>query len=212
MLLVIGLVGLAAMAIPALGHSHSAHAGITHTTPGPVGSAAAHGISHANSAPVVTGGRGALQQFLPADTTHAGGLRYVPSPRAVFSLLALYGAFGNAGVHAFHLSFAVAAIAAAFPALLVERLVVRPVWNLVFRLEAPPCSPLQQLILSPAQAVTPFRNGRGVVSTVRDGRSVQLVATLRKDQATLQVQVGTSLLIEDVDAANERVTVSIARN
>ena len=98
------------------------------------------------------------------------------------------------------------------PQLLVERLLVRPLWNLVFRLEAPPCSPLEQLILSPALAVTPFRNGRGMVSTLRDGRRVQLVATLRQDQATLQVQVGTSLLIEDVDAANERVTVSIARH
>ena len=212
MLLVIGLVGLAAMAIPAFGHSRGAHAGITHAAHGALGRVAAHGITHPNAMPALTGSRGALQQLLPAETSPGKSFRFLPSPRAVFSTFALYGAFGNAGVHAFHLSFAAAAIAAAFPALLVERLLVRPLWNVVFRLEGPACSPLDQLILSPAEAVTPFRNGRGLVSTVRDGRRVQLVATLRKDQMGQQVPVGTRLLIEDVDAAKERVTVSVARN
>ncbi len=210
MLLVIGLVGLAAMAIPAFGHSHGAHAGIGHGAHGGLGRAA-HGIGHANATPVVSSARGALQHLLPAESAQRSGWRFVPSPRAVFSVLALYGAFGNAGVHAFHLPVAVAAIGAALPALLVERLLVRPLWNTVFRLEARACSPLEQLILSEAEAVTPFRNGRGMVSTVRDGRRVQLVAALRKDQAAQPVKVGARLLIEDVDAANERVTVSIAR-
>ena len=146
---------------------------------------------------------------MPADTAHTSAWRFVPSPRAVFSVLALYGAFGNAGVHAFHLPFVVAALVAALPALFIERLLVRPLWNLVFRLEAPACSPLEQLILSEAEAVTPFRNGRGMVSTLRDGRSVQLVATLREDQRAQPVKVGTRLLIEDVDATNERITVSV---
>ncbi len=218
MLLVIGLVGLAAMAIPAFGHSHGAlsghgaHAGIGHAAHGPLGHGAVHGSAHANAAPVVSSARGALQHLLPADAAHASGWRFVPSPRAVFSLLALYGAFGNAGVHAFHLPFLVAALAASFPALLVERLLVRPLWNLVFRLEAPACSPLEQLVLSEAEAVTTFRNGRGMVSTVRDGRRVQLVATLRKDQEALPVKVGARLVIEDVDSANERVTVSVVHH
>src|SRR3954469_21575759 len=121
MLLVIGLVGLAAMAIPAFGHSHSAHAGLGHAAHGALGRAAGHGIPHAGAAPAVTGARGALQHLLPPETAPGKSLRFLPSPRALFSVLALYGAFGNAGVHAFHLSFAAAAIAAAFPALLVER-------------------------------------------------------------------------------------------
>ncbi len=204
MLLVIGLVGLAAMAVPAFGRAHGALPGSS-----ALGHGAAHGISHAHVAPVAPGARGALQHLLPADPGHASGWRLVPSPRAVFSVLALYGAFGNAGVHAFHLPFLIAALVAAAPALLVERLLVRPLWNLVFRLEAPACSPLEQLILSEAEAVTRFRNGRGMVSTVRDGRRVQLVANLRKDQAALPVKVGARLLIEDVNAANERVTVSV---
>ena len=215
MLMVIGLVGLAAMAIPAFGHGHgalsghgghsglgnAAHGGLTH---GP-------GIAHANGLAAPTA-RGAIQQLLPADSGRAQGWRIVPSLRAVFSVLALYGAFGNAGVHAFHLPFLIAVFAAALPALLVERLLVRPIWNLVFRLEAPACSPFEQLVLNEAEAVTPFRNGRGMVSTVRDGRRVQLVATLRQGDDAQSVRVGSRLLIEDVDAANERVTVSIARN
>ncbi len=210
MLLVIGLVGLAAMAVPAFGHSHGALSGHG----GGIAHGGAHGaaIPHASATPVLGSARGALQHLLPADAAHPSGWRFIPSPRAVFSVLALYGAFGNAGVHAFHLSFVVAALASALPALLVERLLVRPLWNLVFRLEAPACSPLEQLTLSEAEAVTPFRNGRGMVSTVRDGRRVQLVATLRDDQRTQPVKVGSRLLIEDVDAANERVTVSIVRD
>jgi hypothetical protein len=216
MLLVIGLVGLAAMAIPAFGHSHGAlsghgaHGGVGHASNGALNHGS--GVSHASALPVTSGARGTLQHLLPPDAALSSGWRFVPSPRAVFSVLALYGAFGNAGVRAFHLPFLLAALGATVPALLVERLLVRPLWNLVFRLEAPACSPLEQIVLSEAEAVTPFRNGRGMVSTVRDGRRVQLVATLCRGEEAEPVKVGSRLLIEDVDAANERVTVSIVRN
>ncbi len=207
-LMVIGLVGLAAMAIPAFGHGHGAlsgHAaghGIGHA-----GSAHAHVIAHAPAAP--SGVRGALQQLLPADPAHQSRWRLLPTPRGVFSVLALYGAFGNAALHALHLSPWAAALCALLPAFLIETLLVRRLWNLVFRLEAPACSPLEQLIASEARAVVPFRNGKGLVSTVRDGRSVQLVASLRADQQVLPVKVGDRLLIEDVDASRERVTVTL---
>ncbi|MGH7294202.1 MAG: hypothetical protein ACRELB_04685, partial [Polyangiaceae bacterium] len=64
-------------------------------------------------------------------------------------------------------------------------------------------------LLAEATAVVPFRNGRGIVSVVRDGRTVQLAATLREDHAALPVKVGDRLRVEDVDAPRERVTVSI---
>lgn len=214
-LLVIGLVGLTAMAVPAFGHSHGALSGhgghgVGHASHG----AAAHGPSVGGHGANVNApsARGALEHLVPADAARPTGWRFVPSPRALFSVLAVYGAFGNAGLHAFHLSFLVSALAAVWPALLVERVLVRPLWNLVFRLEAQACSPLEQLVLTEAQAVTPFRNGRGMISTLRDGRRVQLVASLRQDQQSLPVKVGERLLIEDVDAANERVTVSCARS
>jgi hypothetical protein len=148
-------------------------------------------------------------QTIPADTTPARVLRFVPSPRAICSVLALYGAFGNALLRAGHLPFASAAIVAVLPALLVERFVVRPVWNLLFRFQGQPSAPLEALLLSEALAVVPFRNGRGLVSVERDGRVVQLAATLREDQAAIAVKVGERLRIEDVDARREHVTVSV---
>jgi hypothetical protein len=206
-LMVIGLVGLAAMAIPAFGHSHGAL-----SSHGALHGGLAHGVGHAAATPALTSGRGALQQFLPADPAHESRLRFVPSPRAVFSVLALYGAFGNAGMHAFHLPLPLAALGAALPALLVEGLLVRPLWRVLFRVQGAACTPLEQLVLSEAEAVVPFRNGRGVVSTVRDGRRVQLAASLSKNQLALPVKVGDRLLIADVDAAHERVTVTVQQD
>jgi hypothetical protein len=206
-LMVIGLVGLVALAIPAFSHSHGALSG--HGLRG--GGHALGSGAHATSTPAVGSARGALQQLIPADAQHDRLGSYLPSPRAVFSVLTLYGAFGNAGTHAFHLSQLAAAFLAVVPALLVEVLVVRRVWNLLFRFQGAPSSPLEQLILTEAEAVVPFRNGRGLISTVKDGRRVQLAARLRADQETEPVKVGTRLLIEDVDAARERVTVAIIR-
>ena len=202
--MVIGLVGLAAMAIPAFGHSHGALSGH-----GAGHGGMAHGVGHATAPPNVGSARDAVHHLLPADPAHQSRWRFVPSPRAVFSVLALYGAFGNAGIHAFRLPLLAAAFGAALPALLVEWTLVRPLWKVLFRLQAEASSPLEQLILTEAQAVLPFRNGRGMISTVRDGRRVQLAARLREDQQALPVKVGDRLLIEDVDAARERVTVSI---
>jgi riboflavin transporter FmnP len=127
----------------------------------------------------------------------------------VFSVFALYGAFGNALVHAAHLSVASAAVIAIVPALLVEWVLIRPVWNLMFRFRADASSSLEELILAEAHAVVPFRNGQGVISTVRDGRRVQLHARLCDQDAALPVAFGQRLRIEDVDARRERVTVSV---
>jgi hypothetical protein len=205
-LMVIGLVGLAAMAIPAFGHGHGALSG--HGLQGGV----VHGVGHAPATPGLAASRAALQQVVPADPAHESRWRAVPSPRALFSMLALYGAFGNAALHAFHLPRAFAALAAVVPALLVEWALVRPLWRVLFRVQGVACTPLEQLVLSEAQAVVPFRNGRGLVSTVRDGRRVQLSACLREDERAVPVNVGDRLVIQDVDAARERVTVTLNRD
>lgn len=206
-LMVVGLGGLFFMAMPAFsrhGHVHlhgRAHAG---HLGGARGGGAARVLTRGGDA-----GAAASAANVPADTRLARALRWIPSPRAVCSVLALYGAFGNALVRAGHLRFATAALVAALPALLVERLVVRPVWNLLFRFQGEPSTPLDALLFSEAQAVVPFRNGRGLVSVVRDGRVIQLSATLRGDQGSLPVRVGERLRIEEVDARRERVTVTV---
>ena len=183
-LMVVGLVGLAVMALPAL----SRHGG--GASAGRLGHAGHAGHAAHNATPGLT--------------------RFLPSPRLIFSLLALYGAFANALERAAHLSPVAAALVAVAPALVVERFLVTPLWNLVFRFEAAPSSPLDLLILAEARAVTPFRNGRGLVELVRDGRTVQLRAQLVDQQAGLPVRVGDRLRVEEVDAQRERLTVSVA--
>jgi hypothetical protein len=206
--MVIGLVGLVMMAVPALGgHHHLAQVrlhGHAPTLGHPVAHAPAlgHPVGHAPTLP---------RTDAPAVPAHLG-LRFIPSPRAVFSLLALYGAVGNALVHAAHLPGALAAWIAIGPALLIEWLLIRPIWNLVFRFQGKASTPLEELILAEAQAVVPFRNGRGLVATVRDGRRVQLSARLTGDQTAATVAVGQRLRIEDVDARRECVTVSVLPN
>jgi hypothetical protein len=215
-LMIVGLVGLLSMAMPAFarhGHVHHvAHGGRAlfvrgggHPRVGGGGKADLLATSAGDVASAASAGR----ELARTDAPSGQLLRLVPSPRAVFSVLSLYGAFGNALVRAAHLPAAVAAVAALVPALLVETAVVRPIWNLVFRFQGQPSSPLDALLLSEARAVVPFRNGRGLVSVVRDGRIVQLAASLRGDHAALPVRVGDLLQVEEVDARQERLIVSV---
>jgi hypothetical protein len=219
--MVIGLVGLVMMAIPAFGrHATAGHAGaLGHGAHGGHALGTGHGhapVAHAPAsthAPSPSATPTPGQEMVPADAAAPSGLlRRLPSPRSVFSVLALYGAFGNALVDAAHLPLLVAALAAVVPTLLVERFAVTPLWNLLFRFQGQPSAPLEELILADATAVTPFRNGRGLVSVVRDGRLVQFAARLREDEARLPIKVGERLRVEDVDARQERLTVSVVRD
>jgi hypothetical protein len=216
-LMVIGLVGLVMMALPALGghhlppmhgHAHALGPGASHGVTSAHGTAIVHAHPTATSAPGPTQSQIILATATTAPAPHTIR-RFIPSPRAVFSVVALYGAFGNALVHAAHFPTATAALIAIGPALLVEWVLIRPVWNLMFRFQSSPSSPLEELIFAEAQAVVPFRNGRGMIATVRDGRRVQLQARLCDQHAALPVAFGQRLRIEDVDARRERVTVSV---
>lgn len=194
-LMVIGLAGLLVMALPAFAR-HGGHA--------------VHPALHAKVPPALPG-HALIKETnaLAAAKSAAGPMRFIPSPRLVFSVLALYGAFGNALLHAAHLSTLSAALVAVLPAAAVERFAVTPLWNLLFRFEGRPSSPLVELVLGDATAVTAFRNGRGIVSIVRDGRLVQFSARLIDAQAAMEVRVGDRLRVEDLDAERERLTVSV---
>lgn len=183
-LMVVGLAGLGVMALPALSRStHGVHA--VH---------GAHG--------------GHVTKLVHTGTRASSLTRFVPSPRLVLTLLALYGAFGNVLV-AVHLPVWCAAIVAVVPAVLVDRFAVAPIWRVLFRLELQAARPLGEIVMSEATAVTAFRGGRGVVSVVRDGRLVQFSARLVEADARVPVKVGDRLRIEDVDSARERVAVSV---
>lgn len=199
-LMVIGLIGLVMMALPALGGHHLPPA---------------HGHGHlmdaaSHAGPPTVGQATANNTVALAAVAHPGR-RFLPSPRALFSVLALYGACGNALVRAGHLPVGLAALIAVAPALLLEVVLIRPVWNLMFRYQGAASSPLEALVLADAQAVVPFRNGRGLIATVRDGRRVQLHAHLSESDVAVPVAVGQRLRIEDVDARRELVTVSVVR-
>jgi hypothetical protein len=198
-----------------LGTGHgSAHAGAGHAVGAHLAVAPAPSSGAAGAQPLAPAPGGPTsQEMVPADAGGSSGwVRLIPSPRAVFSVLALYGAFGNALVQAAHLPWLVAALVALLPTIAVERFAVTPLWNLVFRFQGQPSAPLEELIFDEATAVTPFRNGRGLISIVREGRLVQFSARLRPDQASIPVNVGARLRVEDVDARQERLTVSVLRD
>ena len=210
--MVAGLVGLGMMAIPALG-GHN-HAGALHGHVGAIHSHAAHvHAAHTHIGPNHAVGaqpsRSLDEATILADPAPSKKLRFIPSPRAIFSFLALYGAFGNALLRAGHLSRLFSAVVALLPALIVERFLIRPLFSLLFRFQAQPSSPLDTLIFADVRAVVPFHNGRGIVSVKRDGRLVQLTARLRQDQASFPVKVGEQLRVESVDGELESVTVSV---
>ncbi len=210
-LMIAGLTGLIVMAIPAFGRHGSIGTphgiGAAGHTGLPTGSA--HGALHAGGAAIgqtlSAAGKGAAKSA----SSSASNLRFLPSPRMIFSLLALYGAFGNALHGALHLTQPIAALVAILPAVLLEKFAVTPLWNVMIAAQGKPCSPLEALTLCEAEAVTPFRNGKGIVAMERDGRLVQFSAQLLPDQAHLPVHVGDRLRVEEVDAARERMTVTL---
>jgi len=205
-LMIVGLTGLFVMALPAFARhgAPGAHGGVLRA-----GHAAKVGALHGASAAKAAGYAVAGKAGAAAKAETGGLTRFFPSPRLVFSLCALYGSFGNALERAVHLPTATAALVALLPAVAVERFAVTPLWNLLFRFQGQPSSPLEELVLSEARAVTRFHGGRGVVSVVRDGRHVQLSARLVDAHAAMQVRVGDRLRVEDVDARRERLTVSV---
>ena len=189
-IMVSGLAGMLVMALPGFfshGHSGHGHAGHGH------GAHSSHAAAH--------GGKMTVQPN--------GALRLVPQPRTILSLTALYGAFGLLLEQTAQWSVWPAALGAVVPAVMVERFILRPLWSWAMRFQGVPSSALESLVLDDARAVTHFRNGKGLVSVVRDGREVQLSARLSPEHAGLLVKTGDRLRIEDVDAEAERVTVSV---
>lgn len=217
-MMILGLVGLLLMALPGLGrHGHAA--------PGAHGIAqggGAHGSLHAGTHAAGTGGAAhghaapvqigkSAGQAASGDPTAWSAVRLIPSPHTLFTLLALVGAFGQALEKLAHLPAWAAVVAALVPSLLIELYAVKPLWDLLFRFQGVPSRSLHVLLLTEAEAVTAFRNGKGIVRVVHDGRLVQLSARLCEKQAALPVQVGDRVCIEEIDPRTERAVVSLHR-
>jgi hypothetical protein len=92
-----------------------------------------------------------------------------------------------------------------------EAVVVRPIFNSLFRFESQPAQTLESAIMSQGKAVTGFDvNGNGLVSLELGGEVVQILGTLTRDErkSGVRVRAGDAVRIEEVDSARNRITVS----
>lgn len=201
--LVLGALGLGAMALGGLGihgggHGHG-HVGHSH------GGSHVHGV-HAHDVSVHS--VQARSAGAPGSTPPLVWL--LSSPRLVFSLLLGFGAVGEL-VRPFAGGLVQAAIAV-LGAIVFERLLVTPLWNLSMRFASAPAQTLESAVTDEATAVTSFdADGHGIVSLEVDGQIVQVLATLRSTDRELggRIRAGQRVRIEDVNAEQNRCTVSL---
>ncbi len=131
------------------------------------------------------------------------------SPRVFFSALVGFGATGLLARH--YLAGAWLLAAALAGAYGFERFVVSPFWNFLMRFGSLPARTLDSALLEEARAATNFdARGEGLIAIELDGHFVQVLGTLRADQRGPgpRVRAGDRLVVEEVDAARNRCTVS----
>lgn len=196
--LILGALGLVAMAVSGLGHGHAGHGGHGHD----VGDASHGGHGHA------AGGDGAQHD---AAQGGSGWMWQILSPRMLFSVLTGLGATGLlaepllGGVLLFLLALA--------GGIAFELLAVRPVWNFFFRFASKPALTLESALYDTGTAVTRFDGtGSGVIALEVDGQVLQVLAKLRPEDRDrgLRVRAGDRVLVEEVDGARNRCVVSWA--
>jgi hypothetical protein len=199
--LALGAAGLGFMALSGLGargHAGAAHAGAhrAHVSHGHhAHGSAQRGTQHVHTEP--------LNPF-------ARTLWAATSPRFLFSFLLGLGLSGEL----LRDTLANSALlgASVIGAIVFERAVVTPLWNLAMRFASNPAETLDAALTDEAVAVTAFdANGQGIVSVEVDGQIVQILATLQPSDRQLGVRVraGQRVRIEDVNAAANQCTVSL---
>jgi translation initiation factor IF-1 len=203
---VLGAAGTAAMAFLGFASSHGGghH---THDTAGHE----MHGIggSHAHS----------ITAHHAAPHTHSHPIQHIGrahshlwswlSPRVLFNFLVGFGATGLV------LERLVGPVLALPIAVLggvgFEALIVRPIFNSLFRFESQPAQTLESALMSEGRAVTGFdANGNGLVAIELGGEVVQVLGTqLTEDRkAGVRIRTGDMVRIEEVDSTRNRCTVS----
>jgi hypothetical protein len=205
---VLGAAGMAAMAFLGFSGSHGgSHQG--HDT----GGHEMHGVGgHSHATP---------HTHLPAHAhatshVHTGDWKSHAwswlSPRVLFNFLVGFGATGlivERLVGPF-LALPIAAVGG----IAFEVLVVRPIFNSLFRFESAPAQTLESALMSEGRAVTGFdANGNGLISLELGGELVQVLGIqLNSDRAAgARIRAGDIVRIEEVDSARNRCTVSRIR-
>ena len=205
--LALGAAGLGFMALSGLGAR--GHAGAAH---GPAhGAASGHHaqLSHAHHTHGAAH-RGHEHVHADAPNPFARTLWTVASPRFLFSFLLGLGLTGE--LLRTNLAGGALLGAAVIGAIVFERAVVTPLWNLAMRFASKPAETLDSALSDEAVAVTAFdANGQGIVSVEVDGQIVQILATLQPSDRQLGVRVraGQRVRIEDVNATANQCTVSL---
>jgi hypothetical protein len=226
---VLGAAGMAAMAFLGFTSSHSGghhgHDTAGHELHGVVaphavtgahghGITPAHGMPHVAGTPHIAGARdGAAALHTHAPHLQAAGWRSHVwswlSPRVLFNVLVGFGATGMVVERLVgpFLALPVALIGG----IAFETVVVRPIFNSLFRFESQPAQTLESAIMSEARAVTGFdANGNGLISLELGGEVVQILGMLTRDErsAGVRVRAGDAVRIEEVDPSRNRCVVS----
>jgi hypothetical protein len=198
--LALGAIGLAAMTLLGFQHGHM---------PGHHGGD--HHLGHAGGAYHGHGHSGHSHGHTGHHHHENGGARWALflSPRIWFSMLVGFGATGLLLQH--HITGLILLGTALLGGIAFEALLIRPLWSLASRFESDPAMTLETGIMDDAEAVTGFnRQGEGLVRLDLDGQVVQLLGVLTAGEraAGVRVAAGDRLLVEAVDPARQRCTVS----
>ena len=180
---VLGLVGLIAMAVLGLSHAggHGQHSSHGH-----------HDVGHGHS----DGGH-PHSNHTHGSSEHSivSQLLAFVSPRAIFSLALGFGAIG---MTVSFLPKILAVLVAGAGAILFERFLVEPYWNALFRFASTPAKNLESVKGALATANTNFdANGQGLIELELDGQVRQVLGTLQ--DKTSSVTRGAQVRIEVVN-------------
>ena len=196
-LLLIGFLGLLAQML--LGGAHAGHMGHH------VGAGHAHGgrtgQSHSGQSHAGQG---------HSDRSHGPSpLWTLLSPLAFFSLCLGMGATGLLLRH-LHLPTGLVVGAALLGGAAFYGLLVRPLWNVLFRFASTPSTSLAGTVAHEAEALTRFdAAGKGLVRVTVDGQLVRILATLEpEDRAESAVRPGDRLTITSVDGRTNSCRVA----
>ena len=96
-------------------------------------------------------------------------------------------------------------------AIVVERVLINPLWKFALRFASNPATTLASATMGEAIAVSNFdKNGQGIISIEVDGHVQQVLATLQgSDLASgVRIRAGQSVRVDEVDEARQRCIVS----
>lgn len=213
-LLIIGQVGVLAQAVLGFAHGHGGHDqgghgghDGAHHMGGAHGHEAAGAAGHAHHA---HGGEHAAHhgenEANGAGRSNSSGGGLSPlwglfSPLTLFSLCLGAGAAGLVAL--LYLAPAWTMPVAALGGAGLYRLVVRPLWALIFQFASRPSRALEGTVAGSAEALTRFdARGQGMVRLIIDGQIVRILARLEDDERAeaAAVRPGDTLTVTQVDA------------